>query len=136
MTTASSKLTILVDDSDEMTGLLAQALSDHGFEVIVLNDLEGAHALGGAQGVVISDTRIPAVTLRKLAELAPSRPSIVLVSCALDVPEPEGVFFLRKPFELQDLFELVERVLGTGNLQDASGKLQDPEDFGPTRVST
>ncbi len=136
MTTASSKLTILVDDSDEMTGLLAQALSDHGFEVIVLNDLEGAHALVGTQGVVISDTRIPAVTLRKLAELAPVRPTIVLVSCALDVPEPEGVFFLRKPFELQDLFELVERVLGTGNLQDDSSRLQDSEGFGPSRAST
>lgn len=134
MTTASSKLIILVDDSDEMTGLLAQALSEH--EVMVSNDLEGAHALVGAQGVVISDTRIPAVTLRKLAELAPVRPTIVLVSCALDVPEPEGVFFLRKPFELQDLFELVERVLGTGNLQDDSSRLQDSVGFGPSRAST
>lgn len=136
MTTAPSKLTILVDDSDEMTGLLAQALSDHGFEVVVLSDLRRAHSLGGTTGVVISDTRIPTVTLRELEKIAPTRPTIVLVSCALDVPEPEGVFFLRKPFELQDLFELVDFVLQAGKLQDDSGRLQESRSLASTRFST
>jgi len=110
---------LVVDDDWYIVGLLSQIFREEGFLVETAPD--GSTALaridhGGSVDVVVSDIMLPGLTGIELARLLQDReqPVPMLLISALPVPDgiPAHVPFLRKPFDVDQLIEVVDRLLG------------------------
>jgi DNA-binding response OmpR family regulator len=106
---------LVVEDSDDVRQLLCFALADEGHAAHgVKTAAEGHRALErGTYEVMIADMRLPDGSGAELAEKAHTR----AVESVLTTGHPDemrrlelsGVDYLRKPFPLRDLAELVDR---------------------------
>jgi CheY-like chemotaxis protein len=121
----SNEMMLIVEDEVAIAELLEMALTDGGYRVMIAaNGRQGLERLAqeSRPDLVISDFMMPVLDgagfLRAMRETEAHRniPCIIMSS----VPEAsvrrhiDGYAgFIRKPFKLTDMVQLVERVLGT-----------------------
>lgn len=111
---------LVVDDDWYIVGLLTQIFREEGYLVETAQDGRAALARidhgGTVVDVVVSDIMLPGLTGVELARLLQDReqPVPMLLISALPVPVgvPDQVPFLRKPFDVDQLIETVDRLLG------------------------
>ena len=116
------KRVLVIDDDMPLRGMLAAALRQHGFQVLLAGDgAEGQRALAiHHPDVILLDLAMPNVNgwdfLQRLQETGHiGKVPIIVVSAHLRV-EPQAVLqmgvsaILPKPFNLSDLIELIEHL--------------------------
>ena len=119
---AEKKRVLVIDDDLPLRGMLAAALRQHGFQVLLAGDgAEGERALHiHNPDVVLLDLAMPDVNgwdfLQHLQETGHiGRIPVIVVSAHLRV-EPQAILkmgasaILPKPFELEDLIGLIEHL--------------------------
>lgn len=113
---------LVVDDTDAIREIVADALSLYGYEVLTArNGEEALEAAKQQPALVLMDLMMPGLdgqsVSRRLAEQGCTAP-VVVVSAdragAARAKEMGAVGFLPKPFDLDRLLETIERVLGGG----------------------
>jgi two-component system chemotaxis response regulator CheY len=113
---------LVVDDDEVIVGFVAMALKDEGYEV--LKAANGAAALALTRvhqpGMILLDMKMPVMDgwafARAYSEQPKSSAPIVVMTAAADAAQRAAdvgaAAFLPKPFELDALLELVERMTG------------------------
>jgi len=117
------KRVLVIDDDMPLRGMLAAALRQHGFQVLLAGDgAEGQRALNiHHPDVILLDLAMPNVNgwdfLQRLNETGHiGRVPIIVVSAHLRV-DPQAVLqmgvsaILPKPFNLEDLLSLIEHLI-------------------------
>jgi DNA-binding response OmpR family regulator len=117
------KRVLVIDDDMPLRGMLAAALRQHGFQVLLAGDgAEGQRALNiHKPHVILLDLAMPVVNgwdfLQRLRETGHlGRVPIIVVSAHLRV-EPQAVLqmgvaaILPKPFNLEELIDLIEHLV-------------------------
>jgi two-component system response regulator HydG len=124
----SERLRVLVvDDNEEFCQNLKDVLELKDYEVATAYDgLKGLEMVKqNGFGLVIMDVKMPVMdgveTFRKLKEIAPDTPVIMVTAYAVDDLMREalrdGAFgSLKKPLDFDRLFELIERAIPDGSL--------------------
>jgi DNA-binding response OmpR family regulator len=118
------KTILVVDDEQTICDLLAELFEDEGYQVCRAYD--GATALAAAErcrpDLILSDVMMPGLNGVSLTEQLRDRglrmPVVLMSAVYADVDLPH-VRFLPKPFDVDDVIALVERLLrspsrGTG----------------------
>ena len=110
---------LVVDDDDGIRDFVTLVLSDEGYEVVgVPNGAAALEALDSLQpGVILLDTRMPVMDGVTFAQTYRSRPDqhapIIVLTAASDpdhiAREMAADAVLQKPFDLDDLLDLVSR---------------------------
>ncbi len=134
---------LLVDDEDALRSVVAERLTDQGFEVVQAASGEAAlEALDGfAFDVIISDLRLPGVDGRQVIDAALTRyPSIVAivvtgygtVKDAVDTIKRGAADFIAKPFQFDELMHVLTSALEQRRLKSENAYLhkQLDERFG------
>jgi len=113
---------MIIDDHPEIRDLIAQTLSDEGYQVETYSDAETAlrRIEAGQPGLVLLDLMMPRMSGWQMINALRDRfgaahVPVVLLSASRELPQTAerfGVDYLPKPFNLNDLLLLVERVLG------------------------
>jgi CheY-like chemotaxis protein len=108
---------MIVDDDDGIANLLADLLADEGYQVIVARD--GLAALRGVRrerpAMVLTDCMMPGLDgvefLRELRRHPSTRtiPVVLMSSSRPRNPALADVPFLAKPFDVDDVLEIVAR---------------------------
>ena len=126
---------LVVDDDTAIRDVLAVALSDAGYEVIVAED--GATALGLARktppDVILLDMRMPLMDGWEFAHAyrqlpGPHAPVIVVTAAsgpAERAAEIKADSYLAKPFRLDDLYACVEQYAGRRGVALIAGDTDD-----------
>ncbi len=114
------KTVLVVDDEPVIRALVADVLRDEGFTVITAADgREGLDLLARERpDLVLMDVMMPGLDGREAYLAMRSRPDlpdvpVVMMSAAVkpDGLDPSIAGYLPKPFDLDDLLTLVERLL-------------------------
>lgn len=109
---------LVVDDERAIVDFMRDLLEDEGYRVIEAFD--GREALEVLRDdppeLVISDVVMPGATGYDVLRFAGSRPSesapkVILMSANLSRSPRKQISLLRKPFDIEDLLELVEEML-------------------------
>ena len=114
---------LVVDDRPEMAEMIADDLSEKGYDAIAISSSrEAMHRLRTERfDALVTDLRMPEVDglalMRASLELDPSRPVIMMTAHGtLDTAvqaSGEGAYhYLTKPFRLDALSRLIEQALG------------------------
>ena len=114
---------LVVEDRESLRRMLERALQQEGYEVTVCADGEQAtrKLAAGSFDLVLTDLKLPGMSgievLRNSREAHPRLPVVVLtafgtVSTAVEAMKLGAADFLEKPVEIEDLFQLVESMLG------------------------
>ncbi len=114
---------LVVDDRPEMAEMVADALSERGYDAVAISSSrEAMHRLQTERfDALVTDLRMPEVDglslMRASLELDPSRPVIMMTAHGtLDTAvqaSGEGAYhYLTKPFRLDALSRLIEQALG------------------------
>lgn len=108
---------IVVDDEPTLRSLLTDVFGDAGYRVRQAAD--GLEALAIAEqeppDLVVSDVAMPNLDGADLATRMRARGvPVVLLSAVYDVVDLPGVAFVPKPFELEELFDVVASLLTRG----------------------
>jgi signal transduction histidine kinase/CheY-like chemotaxis protein len=119
---------LVVDDDASLREMIAAALAMRGAEVVAVGSPEAALAERGPFALAIVDLRLPELTGDALAARlrAAGTAQRVLLITGMEPPEhyaPGGVpdAVLRKPFELEELFDQLSRLLAARPSQSAAG---------------
>ena len=127
---------LVVDDDSGVRFTLKGLLEDEGLEVLEASDGEQGLALVERGGVdlVVSDVRMPKLDglglLSRIQKLAEPRPHVILVTAhgnerlAVEAIKRGAYDYFKKPFELDDVLNVVRRALGTVRLTRENSKLQ------------
>jgi two-component system alkaline phosphatase synthesis response regulator PhoP len=109
-----SRSVLVVDDDRAIVDALATILTEEGY--IVRRAYDGLSALEEAEiappDLVLSDIAMPGLDGIALTQRLRERGvPVVLLSAAMTDPEIPGVPYLPKPFDLEHLLAVAERVL-------------------------
>ncbi len=122
-------LTVLVvDDESDITELLGTVLTEEGYRVLTaMNGREGLDLLAREQPqLVFCDHMMPVVDGVAMLEAMAADPVLRRIPVVMMSALPEKavaelcsgyVTFLHKPFKLPQFLDVVERLLGTGNVR-------------------
>ena len=115
-----TKKVLIADDEEFIVDLLATLLEDEGY--VVLRAYDGEQALATFQRdrpqLVISDIMMPRmtgtelVTQLRLHEHNASHTPVILMSAVSNVVAMPNTIYLPKPFDIDHVLELVERLVG------------------------
>ncbi len=130
---------LLVDDEEALRSVVAERLTDAGFEVIQAADGEAAlKALDGfAFDVIVSDLRLPGVDGRQVIEAAIGRyPGIVAivvtgygtVKDAVDMIKLGAADFIAKPFQFDELMHVLNKAVEQRRLKSENAYLHQQLD--------
>ena len=130
---------LLVDDEESLRSVVAERLTDHGFEVVQAADGESAlKALDGfAFDVIVSDLRLPGVDGRQVIDAALTRyPGIVAivvtgygtVKDAVDIIKRGAADFISKPFQFDELMHVLSNALEQKRLKSENAYLHQQLD--------
>ena len=130
---------LLVDDEESLRSVVAERLTDHGFEVVQAADGESAlTALDGfAFDVIVSDLRLPGVDGRQVIAAALTRyPGIVAivvtgygtVKDAVDIIKRGAADFISKPFQFDELMHVLTNALEQKRLKSENAYLHQQLD--------
>ncbi len=114
---------LVVEDRDSLRRMLERALQEEGYKVTACADGEQAtqKLAQGSFDLVLTDLKLPGMSgievLRASRETQPRVPVVVLtafgtVGTAVEAMKLGAADFLEKPVEIEDLFELMESLLG------------------------
>ncbi len=117
MTTTTRQQTILVvDDERFIVSLLTEILEEEGYLVRIANDGEAALRMIdlARPDLVVADIMMPRLDGLTLAARirTSTRPIPVILMSAAVTPRSNGVSFIPKPFDIDDLLVAVGRILG------------------------
>jgi CheY-like chemotaxis protein len=122
-TTEGKECVLVVDDEDLVRLVTKAVLSYRGYQVLEAEDgqdaVEKYSAAGGSIDLILMDMHMPRMNgydaLQKLRQMGAQTPAIMLSGGVHDaeaeLSELQGVAFLHKPFENQELLRLVRRML-------------------------
>lgn len=107
---------LVVDDERSIVELVAALLKDEGYRVSCAYD--GAEADAAIEqlrpDLVITDIMMPRLDgltwLKRMRERGETTP-VLLMSAAVGRLPSDGVSFIRKPFDIEDLLSHVERLI-------------------------
>src|SRR6186713_1577907 len=130
---------LLVDDEESLRSVVAERLTDHGFEVVQAADGESAlKALDGfAFDVIVSDLRLPGLDGRQVIDAALTRyPGIVAivvtgygtVKDAVEVIKKGAADFISKPFQFDELMHVLNSALEQRRLKSENAYLHQQLD--------
>lgn len=130
---------LLVDDEESLRSVVAERLTDYGFEVVQAADGESAlKALDGfAFDVIVSDLRLPGVDGRQVIDAALTRyPGIVAivvtgygtVKDAVDIIKRGAADFISKPFQFDELMHVLTNALEQKRLKSENAYLHQQLD--------
>ena len=130
---------LLIDDEEALRSVVAERLTDEGFQVTQATDGESAlKALDSfAFDVIISDLRLPGVDGRQVIESALQRyPSIVAivvtgygtVKDAVDMIKLGAADFIAKPFQFDELMHVLSKALEQRRLKSENAYLHQQLD--------
>src|SRR5687768_3041979 len=130
---------LLVDDEEALRSVVAERLTEEGFEVTQASDGEAAlRALDKfAFDVIISDLRLPGVDGRAVIDAALTRyPNIVAivvtgygtVKDAVEVIKAGAADFIAKPFQFDELMHVLTNALEQKRLKSENAYLQQQLD--------
>ena len=130
---------LLVDDEEALRSVVAERLTEQGFEVTQASDGEGAlEALEGfAFDVIVSDLRLPGIDGRHVIDAALARyPEIVAivvtgygtVKDAVDVIKAGAADFIAKPFQFDELMHVLANALEQKRLKSENAYLHQQLD--------
>ncbi len=113
---------LIVDDDPEMCAVLSQALAEDGYSVETAPDGRTALEMVAASppDLLITDLLMPGLTgwslFARVRRLSSTLPIIVISGSDTrfrhqETPLAEHAVFLRKPFDLDHLLAIVERLL-------------------------
>jgi DNA-binding NtrC family response regulator len=130
---------LLVDDEESLRSVVAERLTDEGFQVIQASDGESAlKALDGfAFDVIVSDLRLPGVGGFQVIEAAISRyPGIIAivvtgygtVKDAVDMIKLGAADFIAKPFQFDELMHVLNKALEQRRLKSENAYLHEQLD--------
>ena len=109
---------LIVDDEREIVGFLHDLLESEGYRV--QDAFDGDEAIGilrhTTPHLIISDVRMPRVDgqdlLRFIDRIPPEpMPRIILMSATGKPSSDTGIPFIEKPFDIEDLLDLVDSAL-------------------------
>jgi CheY-like chemotaxis protein len=120
------KTILVVEDEPAIAEVLLQVLEQEGYKVVLaINGQHGLQQLSEVKpDLVVSDLMMPVVTGAEMYHMMQSDPDIariplVLMSAAPVAPGfaltgiiPAYIGFLRKPFDLDDLMQLIMMAIG------------------------
>jgi DNA-binding NtrC family response regulator len=130
---------LLVDDEESLRSVVAERLTENGFEVVEAASGEAAlEALDGfAFDVIVSDLRLPGVDGRQVIDAALTRyPGIVAivvtgygtVKDAVDVIKRGAADFIAKPFQFDELMHVLNSALEQRRLKSENAYLHQQLD--------
>jgi DNA-binding NtrC family response regulator len=130
---------LLVDDEESLRSVVAERLTDEGFEVTQAADGEAAlKALDGfAFDVIVSDLRLPGVDGRQVIDSAITRyPGIIAivvtgygtVKDAVDMIKLGAADFIAKPFQFDELMHVLNKALEQRRLSSENAYLHQQLD--------
>ena len=130
---------LLVDDEESLRSVVAERLTDEGFEVTQAADGEAAlKALDGfAFDVIVSDLRLPGVSGLQVIEAAIGRyPGIIAivvtgygtVKDAVDMIKLGAADFIAKPFQFDELMHVLNKALEQQRLKSENAYLHEQLD--------
>src|SRR5687767_538681 len=130
---------LLVDDEEALRSVVAERLTETGFDVTQASDGEAAlKALDGfAFDVIISDLRLPGVDGRQVIDAALNRyPEIVAivvtgygtVKDAVEVIKAGAADFIAKPFQFDELMHVLNKALEQRRLRSENAYLHEQLD--------
>ena len=114
---------LVVEDRESLRRMLERALAQEGYKVSTCADGEQAASRLAKESfdLVLTDLKLPGMSgidvLRASREAQPRLPVVVLtafgtVGTAVEAMKLGAADFLEKPVEIEDLFQLVESLLG------------------------
>jgi two-component system response regulator AtoC len=127
---------LVVDDEARLAEVLAAALLAQGFEAVTANSAEAALSMLASErtDLIISDLRMPGLSgrdlLHQVKQTRPDIPVIIMtayasVRDAVDMVK-EGAFdYVAKPFEIDDVFNTIERALRMRAVVHENQRLRD-----------
>jgi two-component system response regulator HydG len=126
---------LVVDDKLEMAEMLADGLSDRGFDAVALASSREALLKLEAERVdaLVTDLRMPEVDglalLAASRRLAPTRPVIVMtafgaIDTAIESIRQGASHYLTKPFKLEELVVFLERALDESSVRREAAALK------------
>jgi two-component system OmpR family response regulator len=109
---------LVVDDEPMLRSLLTDVFSEVGYHVRAAGD--GLEALSAADqdapDLVVADVSMPNLDGASLAGRLRARGvPVVLLSAVYDAVDLPGIPFLPKPFDLEELLDIVAETLGEPN---------------------
>ncbi len=127
---------LVAEDDDEMRELILRVLADEGYAVVVARDGNEAMSLleGGAFDLVLSDVRMPGSdgmdVLRRAIARRLHQPIILMtafgsIETAVEAMREGAYYYLAKPFDLDDLLEIVG---------GAAARIREQRAFGTERA--
>jgi two-component system, OmpR family, response regulator AdeR len=120
MTVKHTPVVLVVEDDVDIAMLVSYALEDSNCTVVRARDGERAIELAAEQAfdLVLLDARLPRMNGEQVAEhlnLMSNPPAVILFSASADLATLAtrigAIDYIRKPFDLDDLTERVERVI-------------------------
>ena len=130
---------LLVDDEESLRSVVAERLTDEGYQVTQASDGEAAvKALDGfAFDVIVSDLRLPGVDGRQVIEAALTQyPGIIAivvtgygtVKDAVDMIKLGAADFIAKPFQFDELMHVLNKALEQRRLASENAYLHQQLD--------
>lgn len=110
---------LIVDDERYIVDLLTDLLQDEGYQVLRASDGQAALDILSHQlpDLVVADVMMPRIDGIRLLALIRERNQhlpVILMSAAV-TPQSKDVTFLRKPFDIDVLLDLIERKLASAS---------------------
>jgi DNA-binding NtrC family response regulator len=136
LTMAAGRL-LVVEDEDKLRRVVQLHLESLGFEVDGAATAEEALPLAGLANVVITDLRLPGIDgiqlIKQLQGRGTQAAVIVMtahgsVENAVDAMKLGAADFLQKPFSLDHLTTIVEKVMAVQALRDENRRLREEVD--------
>jgi CheY-like chemotaxis protein len=117
------KTIVIIDDEFGLTDVLAAALQDFGYRVLVAaNGVQGMQVMAAdVPDLVLLDYMMPLMNGPAVLQAMRANPALASVPVILMSAMPESsvrgkcsgyVSFLRKPFEFEGVFRAIEHALG------------------------
>jgi len=104
------KRVLIVDDDPAVLRLMADILSEQGWDTSAAGSLQEAQKIAGPWDLVVADVRLPNGDGRHLRETLPDVPFLVVSGFPED--HDREPYFLEKPFGAQQLRKKVGECLG------------------------
>lgn len=130
---ARRNVVLIVDDERSIAELLAELLEGAGYEVFVASNGRAALAIARRElpALVLTDLMMPGVDGREFVRRMRSSPIthdipvVVMSSIRPNLEMLENVQFLPKPFDLDDVLDLVITYVGEADAADAADAASD-----------
>ncbi len=113
-----AKTVLVVEDETDIAEVLGTVLETEGYDVVyAANGEEGLAALGDEPDLVLVDSSMPVLSGRAMVRAMQADPKrsgipVMMMSGAVSPEDGLTIPLIRKPFEIEDLLQKIERLIG------------------------